>query len=451
MSTAKTTVVYTSVFLITLGLTYLALSFLFKANNAPQPVFLKVVGFWEPAVFNALKKEFQEKNPEITIEYEQRQKENYLPALKSDLTKEQTTPDLFWWHSGWGPELFSNLESLPKDLMTSSEYEKIFYPITKTDLQMGSSYKGFPLEIDGLALLYNKKIFAAANFTSPPTTWSSLRQTYGQALTMRDKERILRSAIALGSVNNVENFPEILGLFLLQNDVKFIKDKKLNILDNENSAGTNLVSDAIEGYIKFSKEDKMWDNTLPNSIDAFASGKTAMIILPASKIPTLLVKVKKENLTLDFGVAPVPQLPEANTVNWGSYWSVGVSKWSQNKKPAWKLAQFLVTPEALRTVFKLESQIYGLGRPYPRVDMAKEQTTHPYLAAYVAQAASAKSWYLHSDTFDQGLNDNVISEFTTFVAEIEKGQSVNSLLKNLATKLSPILQKYNLISTTPSQ
>ncbi len=448
MKPAKTTLIYVVIFLVTITFSYFALNFIFKRDTAPKPIFLKVVGFWEPEVFNTVKKEFQEKNPQITIEYEQQQKDNYAANLKADIGKSETTPDVFWWHSGWGPELAKNLDKLPETLMSQKEYEDIFYPITKTDLKLAGSYRGFPLEIDGLALLYNKAIFASTNFKEPPTTWSSLRQTYGQAMTTRDKQRILNSAIALGSVNNVENFPEILGLFLLQNDIQFVKGGQLTILEQESPRGTNLASDAIDGYLKFSKEDKIWDNTLPSSLEAFATGKTAMVILPAEKIHKLLDFVKKENLKLDFGVAPVPQLPDAEAVTWGSYWSLGVSEQSQAKEASWKLAQFLTTPEALRTVFKLESEKNVFGRAYPRVDMAREQTTNPYLAAYLSQAKKAKSWYLHSDTADDGLNDNLITEFKSAVGEIEKGHSTQGSLKDLVEKISPILQKYNLLNST---
>lgn len=445
MYSAKKTLIYIATFIVTVVVVYTGLVLVFGSSRDQKPVSLKVVGFWDTKVFNNLKAEFQKENPLVTIEYEQRQPENYLPTLAADLQNETTTADVFWWHSGWGPELSKNLAPLPDQIMTSSDYEKTFYPITKTDLKIAGSYRGFPLEMDGLALLYNKNIFAAANFKEPPTTWASLRQVYGQALTTRDKQRILNSAIALGSVNNVENFSEILGLFLLQNGVAFTKNGQLNLLKNESAQGTNLVTDAIDGYVKFSKEDKLWDNTLPNSIEAFAKGSTAMIILPAAKIHKLLEIVKKENVTLSFGVVPVPQLPDSQPVTWGSYWAVGVSEKSRQKEASWKLAKFLVEQESLRTVFKAESEQNDFGRVYPRIDMAKEQTTHPYLAAYVAQAATAKSWYLHSDTADQGLNDTVVTEFKTAVAQVEKGTSTASALKSLTEKIKPTLQKYGLI------
>lgn len=446
MSTAKKILLYLAVFFVTLGLTYLTLYLAFGRNRPPKPVTLKVVGFWEPQVFSAVQKEFQAKYPHITLEYETRPKENYFANLEADLPNEQTTPDVFWWHSGWGPQLRENLDKLPDEIMSTTEYEKVYYPITKTDMKIAGSYRGLPLEIDGLALLYNKALLSAKNFNEPPSDWASLRQIYGPALTSRDKDRILSSSIALGSAKNVENFSEILGLFLLQNDVEFIKNNKLTLLESESSRGTNLASDAIDGYTAFSKQDKVWDHTQPNSIDAFAAGKTAMIILPAEKIHTLLETLTKQNLKLEFAVVPVPQLPDSETITWGSYWALGVSDASQKKEAAWQLAQYLASPEALRVVFKLESDNKIFGRAYPRVDMAKEQTTNPYLAAYLTQAPKAKSWYLHSDTADSGLNDAIVVEFEKEVAEIESGRSTSSSLDAIVENVEPILVKYGLIT-----
>jgi ABC-type glycerol-3-phosphate transport system substrate-binding protein len=447
MFTAKKVLLYCVVFVVTLVLTFLLLYLIFGLDREPKKVTLKVVGFWQEEVFTPLKQEYQEKNPHVTIEYRQRDPENYFATLKSDLGKEEATPDLFWWHSGWGPLLLENLDALPGGILSEKDFEKTFYPITKTDLKLSGSYRGLPLEIDGLALLYNKDLLAAKNFKEPPATWASLRQVYGQVLTTRDKDRLISSAIALGTANNVENFSEIVGLFLLQNDVQIIKNNKLNIKESKSSRGTNLVSDALGGYTDFSKENKIWDSTLPNSIEAFAQGKTAMVILPAHKIHDLLATLKKNNLKLNFAVAAVPQLPNSDKVTWGSYWSLGVSQNSQAKEESWKLANFITAPSSLRTVFKLESEKSDFGRAYPRVEMAREQTTHPYLAAYLSQAKTAKSWYLHSGTFDNALNDNLVTELAKVVSEIEKGRTSESSAASLAEKFEPILKKYNLIQT----
>src|SRR3989344_5856932 len=198
------------VFVAAFLLTYLLLTLFYPLKKEPGSVPLKVAGLWDKEVFEAIKEDFLKEYPEITLTYEQKPPGQYFANLKAELNNPEP-PDVFWWHSGWGPLLAEHLDSLPGSIFSKADYEKTFYPITKTDMKIGGDYRGVPLEIDGLALLYNKSIFASSNFKEPPTTWAQLRQVYGQALTIRDKQRILNSAIALGSVNNVENFPEIMG------------------------------------------------------------------------------------------------------------------------------------------------------------------------------------------------------------------------------------------------
>lgn len=442
---AKKIILYSILFVVSAFSVYFALNF-FLIKKPAQPIFLKVTGFWEPSVFNTLKKEFQDKNPQITLEYEKRSRETYFQNLEADL-KTDNSPDVFWWHSGWGLELKDSLAAVPENVMTSAGFEKTFYPLVQTSSKVRGTYRGFPLDFESLALLYNKPILAAINANSAPVDWPGLVEQYVPSLTKNDGKRILNSAIALGSANNVENVSEIIGLFLLQSGVEFTnKNNELFLNNNVAKDGTNLATSAVDFYYRFSVTSKTWDNTLPNSIEAFARGKTAMILLPSAKIHTLLSLVKKENLKLDFGVQPVPQLPNRPKVNWGSYWSLGVSEKSKEKEASWKLAKFLTESEQLRTVYKLESQQNTFGRVYPRVAMEREQTTNPYLAAYVAQASSAKTWYLNSDTFDQGMNDKIVVELKKALSSVEKRDSTDRVLKSFAGNISPILQKYGLIT-----
>lgn len=443
MKTAKKLILYSTSFFLIFVFVYLGLSFAFPKPKKTEPVFIRVMGLWEPDVFNNIKKEFQDKHPEVTVEYEQKSTERYLEILKADL-KSEKAPDVFWWHSGWGPLLRSNLAPLPENIMDTKTYESTFYPITKTDSKIGTTYRGLPLEIDGLALLYNKKLFATRNFNEPPTTWTTLKEQYVPALTSSNNKQIFNSAIALGSVANVENFPEIIGLFLLQSGVEFTKEGQLTLLETKKQNNNQLAFTAIDYYTSFSRKERTWDNTLPNSIEAFAEGKTAMVVLPLYKIHNLLDFIRGQNLSLDFGVAPLPQLPDAPTITWGRYWQLGVSQESKNKEAAWQLAKFLVEPDALRQVYENDSKINDFGRAYPRVDMAKEQTTNQYLAAYLIQAKDAKSWYLHSDTHDKVFNDALISIFKNGLSNAEKGNSTSGILRRITVEIRPILEKYGV-------
>ena len=99
----------------------------------------------------------------------------------------------------------------------------------------------------------------------------------------------------------------------------FVKDGQLALYKNKAKDTNKLAIDAVDFYFSFSKKARTWDNTQPNSIEALARGRTAMILLPLHKIHELLAYLQKENLTLDFAVVPIPQLPDSQTITWGSY------------------------------------------------------------------------------------------------------------------------------------
>ncbi len=415
-------------------------------SKKEEPIFISYVGLWDPEIINSLKTEFQRQNPDITIEYEKKDPKLYFETLQNLLTQEKP-PDIFWWHSGWGPMLKDNLAGIPEVILSVQKYEKTYYPVTRADVKIGGTYRGIPLEIDGLALVYNKKLLSAKELPKPPKTWSELQRVYIPALTKLDeKKNITSSAIALGTANNISNFSEIVGLLLLQNGVTFVKSGDINVHKSLALNGDNLGHKAIEFYTSFSKKPKVWGSTLPNSIRTFAKGKVAMIILPVYKLPSLQTQIKAAGDKVKFGVAKVPQPPNTPPVTWASYWLSGVSVKSEHQLESWRFVKFLSEPENLKKIFETESKIRKVGRVYPRVDMNKELRKDPLLSSYVAQAPFAKSWYFHSETFDNALNDRMIERLEELITRMVEGRgSTKSNLEKFAEKAKELLVNYGAL------
>ena len=413
-------------------------------TKAEKPIFISYVGLWDPEVINPLKVEFQRQNPNVTIEYEQKNQDLYFETLKNLLVQEKP-PDIYWWHSGWGPMLKEDLATLPENIVSHKEYEKTYYPITEADAKIGGGYRGIPLGIDGLALIYNKKLLADKNLKKPPKTWSELERVYVPALNIHEKRKgIVRSAIALGTAKNVSNFSEIVGLMFLQNGVTFVKNGDIYIDKNVSIEGENLGQKALKFYSSFTPF--IWDRSRPNSIRAFTKAEVAMIILPADKIPSLQSQIKATGNKVKFGVANVPQPPEVTPTTWGSYWLSGVSNQSPHQREAWQFIKFLGEPENLRVLFKKEKEFRKIGRPYPRVDMETELRSDPLLGPYVAQAKFAKSWYFHSGTGDGALNDEMITELGKIITRLSEGKgSLKNNLGGFAAKAREIATKYGVI------
>lgn len=418
--------------------------FAMTRNKDQGPIVLRYVGLWDPAVINPLKTEFQNSHPNIIVEYEQKDQSRYYSYLKQALATSRA-PDIFWWHNSWGPILVNKLSTLPEEIMSLADYESSFYPIAKENLKIGGTYRGIPIEFDGLALLYNKDMLKTRGFTTPPADFVSLKYNYAPRLVIPNQEgQVKTGGVALGTTNNIDHFSEIVGLFLLQNKVVFTEKQVNTFAINLSLNKRNLASDAITSYLSFASKDKVWSNALPSSLEAFAESKVAMIYLPAYRISELDELLRQNNLKLNYAVAPVPQLVKSEPVTWASYWVNGVNSASKNQLAAWEFVKFLSEEDSLRKLFQNEKNIRGMGRAYPRVDMASQLSSDPILGPYLINATNAKNWYLNSDTGDTDLNGPIVTVFATRIAQNPEGNDQVGAVNDIATDVQPILAKFGL-------
>lgn len=392
-----------------------------------QKIQLTYWGLWESNdTLSSVISQFEQSNPGVVITYAQQSAKDYRERLQSAFTRGQG-PDIFRFHNTWVPMLSSTLSVIPPDVMASGEFEKTYYPVAVSDLKTSQGYVGIPLMIDGLGLYVNKKVLADSGKTVP-TTWDDLR-TLGKELTIRDTNgKIQRSGLALGSANNVDHFSDILGLLILQNGGD----------PGKPSDTTGLVRDALTFYTQF-ENDKDWDDTLPNSTYAFATEKAAMMIAPSWRA----FEIKQVNPNLEFEIDPIPQLPGA-PITWASYWVEGVSKTSKYQEMAWKFLKYMSSKAVLEKLYASASGQRVFGEIYPRLDMASELANDPYAHAFISQAPYAKSWYLSSMTFDNGLNDMMIKYYQDALNTVNSGQSADTVLPTLTKGVNSVLSQYNL-------
>ncbi len=196
----------------------------------------------------------------------------------------------------------------------------------------GKRVYGIPTEVEGLMLYYNSDLYSQAvdDFRSslgarpsvdqikpvetilsnPPATWRDLVEQ-AKYLNRRSGANILRSAIALGTADNVGPANDILQLLMLQNGAQVVSSDRRNALFNApitTPAGVKLVpgEEALKFYASFSNPDSAvysWNSSMPQAIDAFGQGKVAMIIGYGDIEQQLAIKYPR----FDFDKAPVPQ------------------------------------------------------------------------------------------------------------------------------------------------
>jgi len=381
-------------------------------------------GLWEPeSVMAEIISEYQNSHPKIKINYVLQSPKDYRERLQTAIMK-GSGPDIFRFHNTWVQMLKDYLAPIPSTVMDSATFEKIFYPVAKNDLRLGSNYIGIPLEIDNLALFYNEEIFSIAG-KLPPTTWDEFRKT-ALELTVRDAAgKIQTAGAALGVTSNVDHWSDILGLMFLQNGANLEKPTD------------NLAEDALTFFTLFSRFDRVWDETLPSSTYFFASGRLAMYFGPSWRF----FEIKALNPKLKFKIIPVPQLPGVN-ITWASYWVEGVNNKSGNVTEAWEFLKYLSSKQTMEKLYQAQSKLRFFGEPYSRTDMADLLKNEPYVGVFVEQAPKAKSWYLSSRTFDNGINDKIIKYYEDAVNAVNKGAGPKEALATVAQGVAQVLSQY---------
>lgn len=404
-----------------------------SANTAPaaQVTTLTYWGLWEDSqILKEVIADFEKKNPSLKIDYRKQSHRDYRERLQQAILS-GNGPDIFRYHVDWVPMLSTDLSTMPSSVMSAAEYKQIFYPTAYNNLQVGGQIVGIPLMYDGLALFYNKEMLKTANI-EVPTTWAELR-TAANKLTVpanvseRQSGNITRAGLAIGNAGNVDHFSDILALLIIQNG------------GNPAVADSQYVKDAITFYTNFIKQDKIWSDRLASSTTAFARGDVAMIFAPSWRAHD----VKNLNPNLDFAVARVPQLDSEKPAAWATFWAEGVSGKSKNKDAAWSFLKYLSTPEVLRKFYNDASQYRAFGEIYPRTDMAAELQGNEMVAAYVADAPIAKSWYMASFTHDNGLNDQIIKYYEDAVNAVLSSTNAEKALETTVTGVNSVLTKYS--------
>lgn len=388
-------------------------------SNRPQvpsgPVTIKYFGFEDENTMLPVLKEFENKNPNIKVVYSRQSNINYRTRVQTQI-REGVGPDVFTINSSWIKMFPGDLAAAPSDVIDFTTFQNSFFPVAMDSFVADGRIYGVPEEIDGLALYYNEEILSSAG-VGVPKNWQEFVDA-ATRVTVKDPSGIIKTAgAALGTASNVDYWPDILGLLLLQQPGV---DPKMPA-----SAQATEVLKFYTGFV-IDPGRKTYDTTLLSSTVMFAQGNLAFYFAPSSEA----ARIVASNPNLKFKIAPVPQLP-GRQIGWARFWGITVSAKSKHIEESWRFAKFLAEKEQEKQKIKLSD---------------------PLLSVFVSQGSIYKSWYLTSGTQDLGLNDEMIKIWEEAVSAVLSGTSPQTALQIINPKVKKILETYTGLPTpTPKK
>ncbi|MFA6604057.1 MAG: extracellular solute-binding protein [Patescibacteria group bacterium] len=411
-----------------LGSLLIGLTLIGAGCFGPQPVQMTPVAleYWrvddEPEDMAEIIAAYQKLHPQITINYVKMAPERYKQLLLEALAEDRG-PDLFVLPNVALREWQAKLLPLPKETSVVSmavNQQKQIVPVEqkKTSLtvrelnnsfveavvqdvvmaavddqaggQVQDAIFGLPLSLDTLALYYNKDLLKAANIEKPPATWSEFLDLIPGLTTAKEDGTVTQSGASIGTADNIRYSTELLASIMQQNGAVLADDRGYAQFDQRTpeTSGDPYPPGvhALMFYVSFaepSAPNYAWNNKMPDSLDAFVSGKTAFYF----GYPHDARLIKERAPKLNFTVAPLPQVNPGRQANIAKYPVEVVSKKTAHADEAWDFLQYLSQKD------KVTNFLVKTLRPTALRSLVSEQITNPDTGAFAGQVLTAKSWY----------------------------------------------------------
>lgn len=358
---------------------------------------------------------YRKLRPQVSITIKQLPAETYENELLKALAEDRG-PDLFTLPNVELRAWQNKLAPMPKELtiqvqgvdakknitvtdqkipgMTMRELTNEFVDAVKTDVVMfdaaakAEAIHGLPLSLDTPALYYNKTLLARIKRQEPPKSWEDVRQ---MAIELTNKDAggtILLSGASLGTATNNPYATEILASLMMQNGAVMANDSSATFdkyPPDYNGAYPPAV-DALAFYTSFADKNASnysWNDALPNTLDAFVAGKTALFI----GFPADAAKIRELSPQLDFDIAPLPQINASKPAAVAHYPIETVSKKSAHLNEAWDFLRFMTAAD------NAAGYLTATKRPTALRKLITGQLGDSEIAPFVGQVFTAKPWY----------------------------------------------------------
>jgi multiple sugar transport system substrate-binding protein len=261
------------------------------------------------------------------------------------------------------------------------------------DFTSGNSIYAMPLDLDTIAMYYNKNLFDSAGIIYPPKTWDDFDNDIQKLRVVNSQGQITQSAAAIGgSETSIANAPDLVFLLMMQNGARMTSGYSTNATFDEGSLGGNNPGlNAFNFYLQFANPVSpyyTWNDGMGDAVQDFVSGKTAILFDYASARS----EIQAKSPYLNYAIAAMPQPASATVeVNYPKYEGLAVSRHGQISA-AWALILYLTTNANGERIYLNDTGEPPADRAYIAAEMSD-----PVYGIFASQALTARSWYEAND------------------------------------------------------
>jgi len=382
----------------------------------------------EESLYTGIFQEFAAKRPNAKFRVEYK-KYTDIAELESDLINELAEgkgPDIVSIQPSWLAKHRGKLSPMPAQYFENANPERFratFVPAAADDLIVNDQGQelvyALPVSMDTLGIMYNSD-FLLNNLSrgTPAEDWDTFVEDITRFVrTNRAQTRVLRTAVAIGRIDNMTRGLDLLQLLMMQYGARFYDQtgERVTIADPAPGSGSSGfgAADAMDFFTSFSKPGSdtfLWDTNMTadlpdqNDLGAFVSGSIGMMfaypyqVRDAERLISQYQTERGDVITPDLiKVAPAPQRISSNAalsasssqrVAIANYYPLAVTANSKNKNAAWDLIDFLTQPEQQRYLFAQGKKISA------HLAVIPEEMRDPIYGAFARQNTFAKSVFL---------------------------------------------------------
>ncbi len=380
---------------------------------------------------------------QLIADYESSHKNVTINYVKKDVTTYQNDlvqafasgngPDIFSIHNDWLPSELDKMAPMPNSSNNIRTYKAAFADVASGDFIKDNQIYAVPMNLDVLALYYNKDLLGSAGISTPPTTWNEFESDV-EKITKQDRPgNFVHSGTAMGVASNVNRAVDILSLLMLQNGTQMYNSDFTSAMFDQTAqdgSNTNPGATALQFFTQFAdptKRSYTWNAKADNSVDAFTQNKVGMMLSYYYMKPQ--IQAKGPNINWDVAAAPqISSDPSLVKVNFANYWGEGVYKNSKSTAVAWDFLNFITSKDELNKYYTQHKLIAS------RKDILSTQISDPEIGVYAESALTAKSVYKK----DAGNFEAVFSKMIDDVSV--RSLSVEESISNAAQQINLQLQ-----------